>query len=142
MKSYLAKKADLTPKWYVVDATGKVLGRLAVEIANVLRGRNRPTYTPGVDTGDFVIVINADKVAVTGRKEIQKNYMFFSGYRGNEYRVSLEDMRNKRPEFIITHAVKGMLQRNRLGRAQLTKLKVFAGPEHPHGAQQPEPLNF
>lgn len=140
MKTYLAKQADVDPKWYVVDASGKVLGRLAVEIANALRGRRRPTYTPHVDTGDFVVVINADKVVVTGRKETDKSYMFYSGYKGNEYRVSLKEFRDRRPEFIITHAVKGMLPRNRLGRAQLKKLKVYGGAEHPHAAQQPEPL--
>lgn len=142
MKSYLAKKEEVEPKWYVVDAEGKVLGRLAVEIANALRGRNRPTYTPHTDTGDFVIVVNAEKVAVTGRKEDQKKYMFYSGYFGNEKYVSLREFRKRRPEFIIQNAVKGMLPRNRLARQQLKKLKVYAGPEHPHEAQTPEPLNI
>lgn len=140
MKSYLAKKGELSPKWYVVDAEGEVLGRLAVRIANILRGRNRPTYTPHTDTGDFVIVINAEKVAVTGKKEDQKSYMFFSGYRGNEKYRTLRDFRNRRPEFIIEHAVKGMLPKNRLAARQLTKLKIYAGTEHPHGAQNPESL--
>lgn len=140
MKSYLAKPGEVTPKWYVIDAEGQVLGRLAVKIANILRGRHRATYTPHVDTGDFVVVINAEKIVVTGRKEDQKQYMFYSGYFGNERRVKLKDFRARRPEFIIEHAVKGMLQRNRLGRAQLTKLKIYAGAEHPHAAQQPELL--
>lgn len=142
MKSYLAKQGDIDPKWYVVDATDKVLGRLAVEIANVLRGRHRPTYTPHMDTGDFVVVINAEKVAVTGRKERDKKYMFYSGYFGNERYVSLAEFRERRPEFIIEHAVKGMLPRNKLGRAQLKKLKIYAGSEHPHEAQKPEILEL
>ena len=142
MKSYLAKQGDIDPKWYVVDAADKVLGRLAVEIANVLRGRHRPTYTPHMDTGDFVVVINAEKVAVTGRKERDKKYMFYSGYFGNERYVSLAEFRDRRPEFILEHAVKGMLPRNKLGRAQLKKLKIYAGPEHPHEAQKPEILEL
>ena len=121
----------------MIDAKGQVLGRIAVQIANILRGRHRPTYTPHIDTGDFVVVVNAEKIAVTGRKEDQKKYMFYSGYFGNEKYVSIKDFRNKRPEFIIEHAVKGMLPRNRLGRVQLKKLKIYAGPEHPHQAQNP-----
>ncbi len=140
MKSYLAKQGQVEPKWHVVDAEGQVLGRLAVRVANILRGRHRPTYTPHTDTGDFVVVVNAAKVVVTGRKEQQKKYMFYSGYFGNERYVSLREFRNRRPEFIIEHAVKGMLPKNRLGRVQLRKLKVYAGPEHPHAAQKPEPL--
>jgi large subunit ribosomal protein L13 len=142
MKSYLAKKEEVEPKWCLIDAEGKVLGRLAVEVANRLRGRHKPTYTPHVDTGDYVVVINADKIAVTGRKEKQKNYMFYSGYFGNERYVTLEDFRDKKPEFIIEHAVKGMLPRNKLGRAQLKKLKVYAGSDHPHEAQEPEILEI
>jgi large subunit ribosomal protein L13 len=140
MKSTLAKKEGIEPKWYLVDAKDKVLGRLAVEIANVLRGRNKPTYTPHTDTGDFVVVINADKVAVTGRKEEQKKYMFYSGYFGNERYKSLKNFREDRPEFIIEHAVKGMMPRNRLARAQMKKLKIYAGEDHPHSAQEPQPL--
>lgn len=140
MKSYLAKKGEITPNWYVVDASNKVLGRLAVEIANILRGRHRPTYTPHTDTGDFVIVVNAEKIAVTGKKEDQKKYMFFTGYVGNEKIIPLKHMRARKPEFIITHAVKGMLPKNRLGAAQLSKLRVYAGPEHPHAAQSPIPF--
>ncbi len=142
MKSYLAKKEEVDPKWFLIDAEGKVLGRLAVEIANHLRGRNKPTFTPHVDTGDFVVVVNAAKVAVTGRKEKQKSYMFYSGYFGNERYVTLEAFRKKKPEFIIEHAVKGMLPRNKLGRAQLKKLKIYAGPEHPHSAQEPEKIDL
>ena len=141
MKSYLAKQGEVEPKWYVIDAEGQVLGRLAVQIANILRGRHRPTYTPHMDTGDFVVVINADKVAVTGRKEEQKNYMFYSGYFGNEKYVGLKEFRERRPEFIIEHAVKGMMPRNRLGRAQIKKLKIYAGAEHPHEAQNPVPYS-
>jgi large subunit ribosomal protein L13 len=138
MKSYLAKKGEIQPKWYVVDASNQVLGRLAVKIANVLRGRHRPTYTPHTETGDNVIVINADKVALTGRKEEQKTYMFYSRHFGNEKYVTAAAFRARRPEFLIEHAVKGMLPRNRLGRNQLFKLKVYAGSEHPHAAQTPE----
>lgn len=140
MKSYLAKKGDVQPQWYVVDASNKVLGRLAVEIANVLRGRHKPTYTPHTDTGDFVVVINADKIAVTGRKEDDKKYMFYTGWVGNEKYRSVREFRARKPEFILWHAVRGMLPRNRLGRAQLKKLKVYAGAEHPHEAQNPQPL--
>jgi large subunit ribosomal protein L13 len=139
MKSYLAKQGEIEPKWYVIDAEGQVLGRLAVKIANILRGRHRPTYTPHTDTGDFVVVINANKIVVTGRKEEQKKYMFYSGYFGNEKYISLNDFRERRPEFIIEHAVKGMIPRNRLGRAQIKKLKIYAGAEHPHESQNPVP---
>ena len=140
MKTFLAKKEDVQPKWFVVDASGQVLGRLAVRIANVLRGRNKPTYTPHVDTGDFVVVINADKVVLTGKKEEQNEYMFFNGYVGRERYRSLPEMRAKHPEFIIEHAVKGMLPKNRLARKMFTKLKVYAGASHPHEAQNPQPL--
>lgn len=140
MKSYLAKQGEIAPKWYVVDAEGQVLGRLATKIANILRGRHRPTYTPHADTGDCVVVINADKIVVTGRKEEQKQYMFYSGYFGNEKYVKLKEFRKRRPEFIIEHAVKGMMPRNRLANAQMKKLKIYAGAEHPHAAQEPQPL--
>ena len=138
MKTYLAKKEEVTPKWFVVDAKDQTLGRLSVKIANVLRGRHRPTYTPHTDTGDFVVVINADKVAVSGKKEDQKKYMFYSGYFGNEKYINVADMRVRKPEFIIWNAVKGMLPKNRLGRAQLKKLRIYAGENHPHEAQTPE----
>ncbi len=140
MKSYLAKSGEIAPRWYVVDATGQVLGRLAVRIANVLRGRHRPTYTPQTDTGDYVIVINADKVVVTGRKEDQKTYMFYSGYVGNEKYRSLREFRSRRPEFVIEHAVQGMLPKNRLARQMMKKLRVYRGAEHPHASQNPTTL--
>lgn len=137
MKTTLAKKEEVTRQWYTVDAEDQVLGRLAVKIANILRGRNKPTYTPNVDTGDCVVVTNAEKVVLTGSKETNKNYMFYSGYVGNEKYVSVEDMRAKKPAFIIEHAVKGMLPRNKLGRQMIKKLKIYAGTEHPHTAQNP-----
>jgi len=142
MKSYLAKKGEITPKWYIIDASNQILGKLAVTIANIIRGRNKPQYTPHTDTGDFVIIINAEKVIVTGKKETQKEYMFYSGYRGNEYRRNVDDFREKRPEFIIHHAVKGMLPKNRLSQAMLKKLKVYKGVGHLHEAQQPQPLTL
>ncbi len=142
MKTYLAKKGDVTPKWYVVDASGQVLGRLAVRIANILRGRHRPTYTPHTDTGDFVVVINADKVVLTGKKEQDKKYMFYTGWVGNEKYRSVAQMRARKPVFIIEHAVKGMLPKNKLAHQQITKLKIYAGAEHPHAAQNPETLTF
>ncbi|MCB1120083.1 MAG: 50S ribosomal protein L13 [Verrucomicrobiae bacterium] len=137
MKSTLAKKEEVQRKWYVVDATGQTLGRLSVKIANILRGRDKPTYTPHVDTGDFVIVINAEKIAVTGKKEEQKKYMFYTGWVGNEYYRNLADFRDRKPEFIIQHAVKGMMPRNNLGRQMLRKLKIYSGSSHPHEAQEP-----
>jgi large subunit ribosomal protein L13 len=140
MKTYLAKKETVQPKWYLMDAEGKVLGRLAVKVANILRGRNKATYTPHVDTGDFVIVTNASKVVLTGKKEEVTSYMSFSGYVGGEKYRKLTDVRRKKPEFIVMQAVKGMLPKNRLARTMLTKLRVFAGPEHPHTAQNPVKL--
>ena len=140
MKTTLAKAETTTHDWKIVDATDQILGRLAVNIANALRGRNKPTYTPHVDTGDYVIVLNADKVKLTGAKEEQKKYMFYSGYMGNEKYRSVADFREKRPEFIITNAVKGMLPKNRLARQVISKLKVYGGAEHPHGGQQPQPF--
>ncbi|MCR5184316.1 MAG: 50S ribosomal protein L13 [Opitutales bacterium] len=138
MKTTLAKKPNETDrKWYLVDATDKTLGRLAVTIAAILRGRHKPTYTPNTDTGDYVVVINADKVAVSGAKETGKTYMFYTGWVGTKYHRSVADMRARRPEFLITHAVKGMLPHNRLANAMIKKLKVYAGAEHPHAAQNP-----
>jgi large subunit ribosomal protein L13 len=137
MKTFLAKKGTVQPKWHLVDADGVVLGRLAVKVANLLRGRHRATYTPHVDTGDFVIVINAAKVALTGKKEEQNSYMTFSGYVGGEKYRKLSEMRARHPEFIITHAVKGMLPKNRLAVRMLTKLRVFPGATHSHEAQNP-----
>ena len=142
MKTTLARQADIQPQWYVIDAAGQVLGRIAVRIATILRGRHKPLYTPHMDMGDFVIVINAEKVAVTGKKEEQKQYMFYSGYMGNEKYRKLSEFRERRPEFIIQHAVKGMLPKNRLARKMLTKLKVYGGSEHPHEAQDPQVLTL
>jgi large subunit ribosomal protein L13 len=142
MKTFLAKKETVQPKWYLIDAEGLVLGRLAVKIANLIRGRNKASYTPHVDTGDYVVVINAEKVALTGKKEEQNAYMFFSGYVGGESYRSLEQMRERNPEFIITHAVKGMLPKNRLAAKMLTKLRVFKGPAHTHEAQNPVKISL
>jgi len=126
--------------WRIVDADGQVLGRLAEKIANVLRGRDKPTFAPHLDGGDFVIVINAEKIRVTGKKETNKIYSSYSGYRGGLKQVTLADIRAKHPERLIMKAVKGMLPKNRLAAKLLTKLKVYAGSEHPHAAQNPEPL--
>jgi len=140
MKSFLAKTGEVKPQWYVIDAEGQILGRLAVRIANILRGRNKPQYTPHVDTGDYVIIINADKVAVSGRKAEDKEYMFFNGYIGREKYRSFSEMRANNPQFVITRAVRCMMPKHRLARQQLKKLKVYAGTEHPHEAQQPQTL--
>jgi len=137
MKTFLAKKETVQPKWHLIDAEGQVLGRLAVKAANIIRGRNNAHYTPHVDTGDFLVIINAEKVVLTGKKEEQNKYMSFSGFVGVESYRKLSDMRKKRPEFIIQHAVKGMLPKNRLAAKMLTKLRVFAGPTHTHEAQNP-----
>ena len=140
LKTYVATPANRERKWLVVDATGQTLGRLATRIADELRGKRKPEYTPHCDTGDFVIVVNAEKVEVTGRKRQQKRYYRHSGYPGGLRERSFAEMQARRPEEIVRLAVKGMLPRNRLGRAQLRKLKVYAGPDHPHRAQQPQPL--
>lgn len=137
MKTFLAKKETVQPKWYLIDAEGQVLGRLAVKAANLIRGRHKASYTPHVDTGDYVVIINAEKVALTGKKEEQNKYMFFSGFVGGESYRKLSDVRKQHPEFIIEHAVKGMLPKNRLAAKMLTKLRVFAGPDHSHVAQNP-----
>jgi large subunit ribosomal protein L13 len=142
MKTYPANAQDRERSWYVVDAEGKTLGRLATQIANVLRGKHKPTYTPHVDVGDFVIVVNAEKVAVTGDKREKKLYWRHSGYPGGIRSRTLGDLLEKRPEEVIRKAVKGMLPRNRLARQQLRKLRVYAGPEHPHQAQKPEQLEI
>jgi large subunit ribosomal protein L13 len=138
MKTFLAKKETVQPKWHLIDATGVPLGRLAVKVANLIRGRHKPIYTPHVDAGDYVVVINADKVALTGRKEEQNEYMFFSGFVGGESYRKVSSMRQRHPEFIIMHAVKGMLPKNRLAVAMLKKLKVFGGPTHTHEANSPQ----
>jgi large subunit ribosomal protein L13 len=140
MKTYLPKVDLIQRKWHLVDADGAVLGRLAVQVANVLRGRNKPVYTSHLDAGDFVVVINADKVRVTGKKETDKKFMSYSGWKGGEKYRSVAQVRANHPEKLITHAVKGMIPKNRLGRVLLTKLKVYRGSEHPHSAQQPAPL--
>ena len=127
--------------WRIIDADGQVLGHVAEKIANVLRGRNKPIYTPHLDTGDFVVVINAEKIRVTGNKENTKEYQRYSGYRGGLKRIPFADMREKHPERLIMSAVKGMLPKNRLGTKLLTKLKVYKGNEHPHTAQKPEPMS-
>jgi large subunit ribosomal protein L13 len=142
MKTYVATPADRQRDWYVVDAEGQTLGRLATQIADALRGKRKPEYTPHIDTGDFVVVINAEKIHVTGKKREQKRYWRHSGYPGGIRSRSLAEMLDRRPEEVIRKAVKGMLPRNRLARRQLTKLKVYAGPDHPHQAQKPEPMEI
>ena len=142
MKSFMASPSTVERKWYVVDAEGKTLGRLASEVANVLRGKNKPIYTPHIDTGDYVIVVNAEKVKVTGKKLEQKIYYHHSEYVGGMKETTLKEMMQKKPEFVITHAVKGMLPKGPLGRQMLKKLHVYAGPEHNHAAQKPEALDI
>ena len=142
MKTFVAKPSDRQRDWYVVDAQGLTLGRLATQIADVLRGKRKPTYTPHIDTGDFVIVVNAEKIAVTGNKRADKLYHRHSGYPGGLRTRTFEQMITRRPEEVIRIAVKGMLPRNRLARRQITKLKVYAGPEHPHIAQRPADLEL
>jgi len=141
-KTYVATPATAERNWIVVDATGQTLGRLATQIADALRGKRKPEYTPHIDTGDFVIVVNAEKVHVTGNKRTEKRYYRHSGYPGGLKSRSFEEMIQRRPEEVIRLAVKGMLPRNRLARKQLTKLKVYAGPEHPHVAQKPQPMEI
>jgi large subunit ribosomal protein L13 len=140
MKTYVATPATRERNWLVVDASGQTLGRLATQIANALRGKRKPEYTPHCDVGDFVIVVNAEKVTVTGRKREDKIYYRHSGYPGGLRSRTFNDMLERRPEEIIRLAVKGMVPRTRLGRAQLRKLKVYAGPDHPHAAQKPQPM--
>ena len=142
MKTYLPKIDVQRRAWRIVDADGLVLGRVAEKVANVLRGRDKPCYTPHLDAGDFVIVINAEKVRLTGNKETDKEYQSYSGYRGGLKRTPLADIRAKHPERLILKAVKGMLPKNRLATKLLTKLKVYKGSEHPHSAQNPEPLTL
>lgn len=138
MKTYMAKPLEVERKWYVIDASGQTLGRLASEVASILRGKHKPTYTPHVDTGDFVIVINADKIVLTGNKLDQKKYRRHSGYPGGLKEMTYRNLLDRRPEKAIEVAVKGMLPHNRLGRKMFTKLKVYRGSEHPHQAQKPE----
>ena len=142
MKTFSAKAHEVNRDWFVVDAQGKTLGRLASEIARRLRGKHKPVYTPHVDTGDYIIVVNADKVHVTGNKASDKIYYHHTGYIGNLKSASFEQMQAKAPGRVIELAVKGMLPKNSLGRAMFRKLKVYAGPDHQHAAQQPKPLEF
>jgi large subunit ribosomal protein L13 len=140
MKTWTAKKGDIERRWYVVDAEGETLGRLATRIADTLRGKRKPTYTPHVDSGDFVVVVNAEKVSVTGKKLDDKRYYRHSGYPGGIRSRTLREQLDRQPTEVIRTAVKGMLPRNRLARRQIVKLKVYAGPNHPHEAQNPEAL--
>ncbi len=142
MKTYVAKAEEVNRDWYLVDADSKVLGRIATTIANVLRGKNKPTYTPSVDTGDFVIVVNAEKIALTGNKLADKTYYSHSGFPGGIKSISAGKLLDKKPEDIIRIAVKGMLPKNKLARHMLNKLKIYTGSEHPHKAQQPKALNI
>jgi large subunit ribosomal protein L13 len=141
LKTYVAKPSSREREWLLVDAAGKTLGRLATQIADLLRGKRKPEYTPHIDTGDFVVVVNAREVAVTGRKREDKVYHRHSGYPGGLRSRTFEQMMDRRPEEVIRLAVKGMLPRNRLARQQLRKLKIYAGPDHPHQAQRPKPLD-
>ena len=140
-KSFSIKEAEVDKKWVLVDADGKVLGRLASEIATILRGKNKPQFTPSMDMGDNVIVINADKVVLTGKKSLDKDYFSYSGYPGGIKFTNIKKIMSKNPEFVIEHAVKGMLPKSRLGRKQFGNLKVYAGSEHPHAAQKPEKID-
>jgi len=142
MKTFIAKNETVQRDWYLVDASGKTLGRLSAEIAHRLRGKHKPVYTPHVDTGDYIIVVNAEKIAVTGKKMTDKLYHRFTGYIGNLKTETLGQALERHPERVIEIAVKGMLPKNTLGRAMYRKLKVYKGPEHPHTAQQPQPLDI
>lgn len=142
MSTYLAKEKEIVHKWHVVNAEGIPLGRLAVRVANLLRGKEKTIFAPHQDTGDFVIVVNAEKVRLTGKKEEGKTYMTYSGWKGGEKIETAGQRRARRPELLIEHAVKGMIPKNRLGRQLLTKLKVYKGPTHPHAAQKPEELKL
>ena len=142
MKTFSAKPEEVRRDWYLVDATNKTLGRLSTEIASRLRGKHKPEYTPHVDTGDYIVVVNADKIRVTGNKMKDKMYHRYTGYIGNLKSIPMEKMMSEAPERALQYAVKGMLPRNPLGRAMFRKLKVYAGTDHPHAAQQPEPLEL
>ena len=142
MKTFSAKPEALSRDWYVVDATGKTLGRLSTEIARRLRGKHKPEYTPHVDTGDYIVVVNAEKIRVTGKKMTDKMYHRYTGYIGNLKSMPLQKLMDEAPERALQYAVKGMMPRNPLGRKMFSKLRVFAGPEHPHAAQQPIPLEI
>jgi large subunit ribosomal protein L13 len=142
MRTQVAKKEDVTRDWYLVDADSKVLGRVATEIANVLRGKNKPTFTPSVDTGDFVIVVNAEKIALTGKKLSDKTYYSHSAFPGGLKSITAGKLIEKKPEELLKKAVKGMLPKNKLARHMLKKLKIYSGDAHPHAAQQPKTLNI
>ena len=142
MKTFVAKPATVEKKWYVVDAAGHTLGRLSTVVADTLRGKRKPIYTPNIDTGDFVVIVNAEKIVVTGKKAEQKMYWRHSGYPGGIKGESFSHLLERRPEEVVRRAVKGMLPHNKLGRAQLRKLKVYAGPDHPHAAQNPDVLEI
>ncbi len=142
MKSTLAKPREVERKWYVVDASDQVVGRLATNVASVLRGKHKPTFTPNVDTGDYVVIVNADKVRLTGNKELKKVYVHHTGFPGGRREIPYAEMKEKHPERILEKAIKGMLPHNSLGRQMARKLKIYAGPEHKHEAQMPEELKF
>ncbi len=142
MKTYSAKAGGIKRDWWVVDASDQTLGRLSAKLAMILQGKNKPVYTPHMDTGDFVVVVNVDKMRITGRKLDQKVYYRHTGYAGGQKATTMRDMMDRHPERVLTHAVKGMLPKNRLSRAQLKKLKIFSGPEHTHAAQQPRVLEI
>jgi large subunit ribosomal protein L13 len=141
-KTFVTKKEDVQREWFVVDATGQTLGRLATRVARMLRGKHKPIYSPSIDTGDYVIVVNAEKIHVTGRKLDQKVYYRHTGYPGGLKEITLRNLLQKHPTRVVEHAVRGMLPKNRLGRRMIKKLKVYAGPNHPHEAQQPESLEL
>ena len=141
MKTYMAKNGEVDRKWLLVDATDKIVGRLATEIATILMGKHRPTYTPHVDTGDYIVVVNVEHIRFTGNKWEQKKYAWYTGY-PQQRTVTAEDRRERKPELILREAVRRMLPKNKLGRAMLAKLKLYAGPSHPHTAQQPEPTEL
>lgn len=142
MKTYMAKAGEYERKWYVVDAEGMVLGRLATRVANILRGKDKPTYTPNVDTGDFVIILNCDKVVLTGKKLVKKFYKHYTGYTGGLKHTRYDELMATKPEFVVEHAVKGMLPKNTIASAMLKRLFAYSGLEHKHQAQKPEPLKF
>lgn len=142
MKTYAVKAGEIDRRWYVVDANGKTLGRLATRVASILRGKHKPVFSPHMDTGDYVIIINADKIHVTGKKRGVKEYYRYSGYLGGLKSVVLSEQLEKHPERVLVHAIRGMLPKTRLGRAMLKKLKVYGGPQHPHAAQKPETLEL
>ena len=142
MKTYSAKPADIQHEWFIIDASGKTLGRMAAEIAHRLRGKHKPEYTPHMDMGDYVVVVNCEKIQVTGAKRTDKIYYHHTGFPGGIKAASFEQVIERAPERVIQRAVKGMMPRNPLGRAMLKKLKVYAGPAHPHSAQQPQPLTI